>query len=63
MAAPPSRIIADSLEVLPMLRDLFSQHPGLQDRDPHELAAMLGTREAAVQAALEALSVEGEVLA
>jgi hypothetical protein len=63
MVATPQPIVADEPEVLPALRTLFSRDPACQDRDPRELAAMLGTQEVAITSALEALCVEGEVLA
>jgi hypothetical protein len=57
--------------VLPALRDLFSQHHGAIRSGPETLARMLQVlcflpyrpEVAEVEAALEALAVEGEVLA
>jgi hypothetical protein len=62
MTAPPQSIIADS-DVLAALRDLFSRCPTSQGWAPHKLAVAVGTREVAIEAALQALCVEGEVRA
>jgi hypothetical protein len=66
----PHSIIPDDPDVLPALRDLFSQHPAFQELDVCELVGWLRDRgymsrratEAEVEAALQALIVEGEIL-
>ena len=66
----PERSIQEHPGVLPALRTLLSQHPSWLYRDARDLAHDLlahgyVTRvppEEAVEAALEALTVEGEVL-
>jgi hypothetical protein len=71
MRSAPLEIIADDPDVPPAVRDLFSKHPSCQDCTAHELAyglldlRYIGYRraEVAVEAALVALLVEGEVLA
>jgi hypothetical protein len=58
------------LEVLPAVRELLTHQPSREYLDTHELADELQARgymtyrppEAAVEATLEALSIEGEVL-
>jgi hypothetical protein len=70
MRSAPQRILPNDPDVLPALRGLFSQHPFCVDWDAHELAGVLRAQgylnrrphEAAVEAALEALSIEGQVL-
>ena len=71
MAASPTRIIADDPNVLPTLRDLFGQHPGMIHSGPETLGRALymlrflsyRPETLEVEAALEALRVEGVVLA
>jgi hypothetical protein len=71
MTAPPPQVYTDSPDVLLAVRCLFSQHPHYQYSGALEIACVLRARgfvnhrphEAAVEAALEALSVEHEVLA
>jgi hypothetical protein len=66
----PQRSIQERPEVLPALRALLSQHPFCLLRDVHDLAGDLRARgyvtrrppEEVIEAALEALRVEGEVL-
>jgi hypothetical protein len=59
----------DTGELLPEIRDLFSRHPALQYAGPEKagraLRALRGVRAdvCALEAVLEALRVEGEVLA
>jgi hypothetical protein len=62
MFTPLQAIMLDDPQVLPALRHLFSRHPSYQEREACELAAVLGASELAVEAALEALTVDGEVL-
>ena len=70
MIAPPI-IITDEPEVLPSLRELFSQHPSSTRSGPETLARLLWVlrylpyrpSEFEIAAALEVLTVEGEVLA
>ena len=60
------RIETNDLEchwVLPAMRELMSRHPSLQDQGADELATRLGAPVEEVEAALESLTVEGEVLA
>ena len=58
----------DTGELLPEIRDLFSRYPALQYARPEKagraLRALRGVREdvCAVEAVLEALRIEGEVL-
>ncbi len=67
---PPFRIIPDDPELLPAVRDLLAQHPSYQERGACEIASGLyylqyityRPHEDAVEAALEALRVEGGVL-
>jgi hypothetical protein len=69
MIAPQRSI--DHPDVLPMLRDLFSRHPEYRHHQPWELQWLLFVLgyseqledENEIAAALEALRVEGEVLA
>ena len=61
MPAPLKRSIPEP-ELLPDVRFLLSWHPELADY-PEHVAAELKVEEQAVQACLEALEVEGEVLA
>ena len=71
MVATPQISIQDHPDVLPAVRELLSQHPSCLSRGvlgvTHELHVRgYVTREpheTAVEAALEALTVEGEVLA
>jgi hypothetical protein len=64
MTAPLNPSITDSLpeSLLSDVRALLSQRPALVDH-PERLAALLGTDVFEVLAVLEALTVEGEVLA
>jgi hypothetical protein len=68
MALSPPRIIRE-VELLPEIRDLFSEHPFIAHRSPEAVRwALLVLRgveapESEVAAALEPLRVEGEVLA
>jgi hypothetical protein len=69
MLTPPHRIVHDS-DVLPALRDLFSQHPAMTQSGPETLARALNVlcylprrpEVFEVETGLEALRVEGEVL-
>ncbi len=67
MIAP--RLIIQEPEVLPAVRDLLQEHPFLARRRPetvrHALRGLRGIEADvfAVEAALDALRVEGEVLA
>jgi hypothetical protein len=63
MDTSPLKIVPNDPDVLPALRDLFSRHPSSQYWDPEHLAAVLGAHLVVIEAALEALLVEGEVLA
>jgi hypothetical protein len=71
MTFAPQRIIADETEVLPALRELFSQHPTATRSGSETLTRLLwGLRYLPyrplvfdVETALEALYTEGEVLA
>jgi hypothetical protein len=68
--APPQRIIADESEVLPALRELLSQHPSMKRNGTETLTKALFVLRylsycpdtLAIEAAREALIVEGEVL-
>jgi hypothetical protein len=74
MTAPTPQVYTDSptseAEVLPVLRELFSQHPALTRSGAETLSRALFMLRflpyrpdvSAVEAALEALEVEGEVL-
>jgi hypothetical protein len=68
MTLSPLRIIPE-VEPLPEIRDLIGEYPFLAHRDPETVRrALLMLRgveapESEVATALEALSVEGEVLA
>ncbi len=63
----PQQIIQDP-DVLPAVRDLLQEHPFLARRRPetvrHALRALRGIKTDVfkVEAALEALTIEGEVL-
>jgi hypothetical protein len=57
----PNPIVHDSASLLGDVRMLLSSWPGLIDY-PERLAAFCGVDEHAVQAVLEALEVEGELL-
>jgi hypothetical protein len=67
----PQKIITDESELLPALRELFSQHPTATRSGPETLARLLWVLRYLpyrplvfeVEAALEVLSIEGEVLA
>jgi hypothetical protein len=69
MLTPPHRIIHDP-NVTPALRELFSQHPVMVYSGPETLGRTLHMlhflpcrpETSEVEAALEALQVEGEVL-
>ncbi len=61
MLAPPNRSIPEP-ELLPDVRLLMNLCPELAGY-PERLAAELGAEEQAVRVCLEALEVEGEVLA
>ena len=61
MIAPLTHSIPNQ-ELLPDLRALLSSWPHLGDR-PEALAGRLGINECEVRTLLEALTVEGEVLA
>ena len=71
MKFAPQRIIADEPEVLPALRELFSQYPTMKRSGPETLSRALFVLcflsycpdTIAVDAAREALIVENEVLA
>lgn len=68
---PPMRLYAHDPEVLPAMRELLSRVPSLNGLDARDIVDELCAQgymsyrpnEAAVEAALEALEVEGEVLA
>ena len=63
MAAPPLRSVQDSApESLPDVRAVLSRWPYLSDH-PEALATLLKIDEHEIQKLLEALLVEGEVLA
>jgi hypothetical protein len=70
MIAPSPNIIHDP-NVLPALRDLFSQHPAMKQSGPETLSRALRVlcylsyrpETVEVETALEALRIEGEVLA
>jgi hypothetical protein len=67
----PHRIIADDHDLLPDIRELFSRFPEYRHHQPWELQWLLFALsysdeledENEIAAALEALQVEGEVLA
>jgi hypothetical protein len=63
MDTSPRMIIADDPTVLAALRHLLSQHPSRWDCDADTLADVLGAHVAVVEAAREALLVEGELFA
>jgi len=71
MAFAPPIIITDKPDVLPALRELFSQYPAMKRSGPETLCRALFVlcflsycpAAFAVDAAREALIVEGEVLA
>ena len=66
----PHTTIPDDPNLLPAVRELLTQHPTYQDRGASEIAEGLfylrymnyRPHEAAVEAVLEALTVEGEIL-
>ncbi len=64
----PQRLYKASSESLPELRDLFNEHPFLRYRGPetvrHALRALRGieTDVFVVETAMEALTIEDEVL-
>ena len=70
MDTSPQKIIADDHDLLPDIRALLDHHPEMRGLEPHELQwplFALGYRdglvgEAEIAAALQALTVEGEVL-
>ena len=70
MTLAPKTSIQDCREVLAALREFLAQHPFCEFSSAHELAGelrgwgclMRRPHEAEVEAALEALTVEGEVL-
>jgi hypothetical protein len=70
MFAPPHNIVHDA-GVLPALRELFSQHSAATDKSPDTLARLLWVLRYLphqpttfeVEVAVEALRVEGEVVA
>jgi hypothetical protein len=70
MSLAPYRSLPDDPDLLPAVRDLLSQHPAYQEHGACEVAEGLfwlrymnyRPHEAAVEAALDALTVEGEVL-
>ncbi len=47
--------------ILPEVRDLLLRNPEFSEVGPEELSRRLGTQPSAVEAALEALLIEGEV--
>lgn len=47
--------------ILPEVRDLLSRNPELSEAGPEELSWRLGIQPWVVEAALEALLIEGEV--
>ena len=57
----PESSIPDNPDVLSEVRDYLARHRECQ-WDAHDLALVLGLPEVEVQAALEALTVEGELL-
>jgi hypothetical protein len=69
MMVPPQRSIPDDPDILPAVRELFSWHPAYLERGACEIAEGLfclrymnyRPHEAAVEAALEALTVEGDL--
>ena len=71
MSAPPQRIIPDDSDVLPAVRELFSQHPEAEKSGPETLSRLLYVLRflpwqpniSQVATALEALPVEDGVLA
>jgi len=70
MALAPHRILPDDPDVLPAVRELLTQRQLYQQRDASQIAEGLfylrymnyRPHEAAVEAALEVLRVEGELL-
>ena len=68
MRSAPTPFYATSTEpeeVLQEVRHALSLHPGLLDAPPEQLASVLNLKPAVfeIEAALEALAVEGEVAA
>ncbi len=67
----PHRIIADDHDLLPDIRELLDRHPEMRSLEAHELAWPLFALgycdgladEGEIAAALEALRVEGQILA
>ena len=62
MDTSPLRIVPDDPNVLPALRALFSNFPSSRDWAADQLANVLGTHVAAIEAAREALIIDGEEL-
>ncbi len=70
MALAPHRSLPDDPDLLPAVRELLAQHPSYQQCGASEIAESLyflrymsyRPHEAAVEAALEPLTVEGELL-
>jgi hypothetical protein len=62
MEPSPLRIVPDDPNVLPALRALFSNFACSRDWDADQLADVLGTHVAAIEAAREALIIDGEEL-
>jgi hypothetical protein len=60
---PPHKTIPNDLDALSTVRDHLSRFPECQEWDAHELALTLRLSGAEVQGALEALTVDGELLA
>ena len=58
----PEPIIADNPDMLSIVRDYLSRHQECQEWSAYGLAQVLGLPEMEVQYALEALTVEGELL-
>ena len=71
MASAPQQIIQGHPDVLGLVREIYSRRPETRFLEPYELQSLLWSLgfcddlipEGAITAALEALRVEGEVLA
>ncbi len=58
----PDPSIPDNPDALSLVRDHLARHRECHAWDAYDLAQVLGLPEVEVQAALEALTVEGELL-
>ncbi len=58
----PEQSIPDNPDVLSVVREHLARHPECRQWDTHDLAHVLGLSEVEVQYALEALTVEGDLL-